>query len=95
MIEFNSRFGHKIVEVSSDESNDLCWGNICDICSKKLIGIRYYIPVLNYGVCKNCMMSWSERAHFYSEDVPYERSSIYILKRSGLTYVVDEKMDLK
>ncbi len=86
MIEMNAKSGFKIVEISLSESFDLCWGNTCDMCSVTMQGTRYYIPVLNYGVCTNCATHWSNNSKFEAEDLHFETNAIRMLRSYGLPY---------
>ncbi|WP_159649488.1 hypothetical protein [Erysipelothrix aquatica] len=89
MIERTAKNGHKIVEVSHLEAHILRWGNICDKCNAPLIAERFYIPVLNYGVCGECSSIWGNTASFFKEDIPFEQSAINVLKTIGLNYEVE------
>lgn len=89
MIEKIASNGHKYVELSSYESHDLGWGNICDICNSELIGTRYYVAVLNYGVCMTCLRRWEAKAPFYEEDLWFENNALKVLKQSGIPYTVE------
>ena len=91
MIERIAKNGHKIIEVNKVEAHILRWGNICDKCNAPLVAERYYIPVLNYGVCGECSSIWGKTAPFFKEDVPFEQSAINVLKAVGLDYQEEEQ----
>ena len=52
-----------------------CFGNLCDSCNQT-IEDTYYIPVLNWGMCKKCFDEWKETAIFYKEDTDFEELNI-------------------
>lgn len=95
MIEKTARNGHKIVELSSYESHDLGWGNICDKCNLKLTGTRFYVAVLNYGICQECLKRWESVAIFEEEDTWFENNALKVLKESGLPYVVENSPQME
>ena len=91
MIQRTAINGHKIIEISRVEAHILRWGDICDMCNSPLVAERYYIPVLNYGVCGECGTNWCNKNLFYEEDVPFEKSAINVLKTVGLEYIVGDE----
>lgn len=41
----------------------------------------YYIPVLNWGMCKKCFDEWKETAIFYKEDTDFEELNIHWIEK--------------
>lgn len=71
-------------------------GGICDSCNAG-INSGYYIPVMHYFMCKDCYLTWKEKAIYYDEDTEYEKMNMKsfekMLKKLNLTLevVIDEK----
>lgn len=57
-----------------------CFGNLCDSCNQT-IEDTYYIPVLNWGMCKKCFDEWKETAIFYKEDTDFEELNIHWIEK--------------
>lgn len=67
--------GYIVYQIPAEEIVKLrkadCFGNLCDSCNQT-IEDTYYIPVLNWGMCKKCFDEWKETAIFYKEDTDFE-----------------------
>ena len=52
--------GYIVYQIPAEEIVKLreedCFGNLCDSCNQT-IEDTYYIPVLNWGMCKKCFLS--------------------------------------
>ena len=59
--------GYIVYQIPAEEIVKLreadCFGNLCDSCNQT-IEDTYYIPVLNWGMCKKCFDEWKETAIF-------------------------------
>lgn len=88
MREFTALNGFKYIAMTKEESERLRWGNICDQCGRNLGKVRFYIPVLNYGVCCHCLTRWENRSTYYEEDVPYETFNLMKVKYTAEHYDV-------
>lgn len=88
MRELKALNGYKYIAMTIKESEYFQWGNICDQCGRNLGIVRFYIPVLNYGVCGHCLTKWEEKTHYYEEDVPFETFNLMKVKYSAKHYEV-------
>ncbi|WP_288001915.1 hypothetical protein [Holdemanella sp.] len=72
--------GYIVYQIPAEEIVKLrkadCFGNLCDSCNQT-IEDTYYIPVLNWGMCKKCFDEWKETAIFYKEDTDFEELNIH------------------
>ena len=79
-----SEEGRCVNEIESEEIVKLreadCFGNLCD-SSNQTIEDTYYIPVLNWGMCKKCFDEWKETAIFYKEDTDFEELNIHWIEK--------------
>ena len=81
--------GYIVYQIPAEEIVKLreadCFGNLCDSCNQT-IEDTYYIPVLNWGMCKKCFDEWKETAIFYGYlstvccDIAFFIKRIQILK---------------
>lgn len=53
---------------------------LSDSCNQT-IEDTYYIPVLNWGMCKKCFDEWKETAIFYKEDTDFEELNIHWIEK--------------
>ncbi|WP_159649795.1 hypothetical protein [Erysipelothrix aquatica] len=91
MIERTAKNGHKIIELNRTEAQRLRWGDICDQCNGDLMDLRYYIPVLDYGVCGECVTNWENTASFFEEELTFEQASINVLRMVNIDYKIEEE----
>ena len=79
-----SEEGRCVNEIESEEIVKLreadCFGNLCVSCNQT-IEDTYYIPVLNWGMCKKCFDEWKETAIFYKEDTDFEELNIHWIEK--------------
>lgn len=62
IIKFNQEVLKKLI------ANGL-FGDICDSCNQLMKDDVYYIPVLNQGMCQECMEEWDSSARLYESDL--------------------------
>lgn len=59
--------GYIVYQIPAEEIVKLreadCFGNLCDSCNQT-IEDTYYIPVLNWGMCKNALMNGKKQLFF-------------------------------
>lgn len=76
--------GYIVYQIPAEEIVKLreadCFGNLCDSCNQT-IEDTYYIPVLNWGMCKKCFDEWKETAIFYKEDTDFEELNIHWIEK--------------
>lgn len=76
--------GYTVYQIPTEEIVKLrkidCFGNLCDSCNQT-IEETYYIPVLNWGMCKSCFEDWKQRAIFYQEDLDFENTNMLWLEK--------------
>ena len=76
--------GYIVYQIPAEEIVKLreadCFGNLCDSCNQT-IEDTYYIPVLNWGMCKKCFDEWKETAIFYKDYKDFEELNIHWIEK--------------